>query len=169
METVFFPIQKAGSASDGTEQATQIPVDSKTENSDLKKNVDSIFSTAEISDQSSLETKILLDWHPAGATRQKLAGATRQKLVGATRQKLVEINVAEWWPGQDYRIPVRLAVPLEGKSQGFHITGTEELESLSKDFKPSAFEAKLLANGVSLVMTGIKALNTIPGKQALKQ
>ncbi len=161
METVFFPIQKAGSASDGTEQATQIPVDSKTENSDLKKNVDSIFSTAEISDQSSLETKILLDWHPAGATRQTL--------VGATRQKLVEINVAEWWPGQDYRIPVRLIVPLEGKSQGFHITGTEELESLSKDFKPNAFEAKLLANGVSLVMTGIKALNTIPGKQALKQ
>ena len=153
METVFFPIQKAGSASDGTEQATQIPVDSKTENSDLKKNVDSIFNTAKISDQSSLEIKILLDWHPAGATRQKL----------------VEINVAEWWPGQDYRIPVRLIMPLEGKSQGFHITGTEELESLSKDFKPNAFEAKLLANGVSLVMTGIKALNTIPGKQALKQ
>ena len=114
---------------------------------------DSIFSTKEILDETTLETRILQDWHS----------------VGATRQKLIEINVADWWPGQDYRIPVRLIMPLEGKSQGFHITGTEELESLSKDFKPNAFEAKLLANGVSLVMTGIKALNTIPGKQALKQ
>ena len=50
--------------------------------------VDSIFSTEEILDESTLEPKTLQDWHP----------------VGATRQKLVEINVAEWWPGQDYRI-----------------------------------------------------------------
>ena len=47
-----------------------------------------LFSTEEILDESTLEPKTLQDWHP----------------VGATRQKLVEINVAEWWPGQDYRI-----------------------------------------------------------------
>jgi hypothetical protein len=65
--------------------------------------VNSLFSTEEILDESTLETKTLQDWHP----------------VGATRQKLIEINVAEWWPGQDYRIPVRLIVPLEGKAKGF--------------------------------------------------
>jgi len=69
--------------------------------------VNSIFNTEEILDENTLETKTLQDWHP----------------VGATRQKLIEINVAEWWPGQDYRIPVRLIVPLEGKAKGFSITG----------------------------------------------
>ena len=88
-------------------RAKRKPVDSTTEKSESKKAVDSIFSTEEILDESTLEPKTLQDWHP----------------VGATRQKLVEINVAEWWPGQDYRIPVRLIVPLEGKAKGFHITG----------------------------------------------
>ncbi|MDP6417689.1 MAG: hypothetical protein QGG54_22125, partial [Gammaproteobacteria bacterium] len=45
--------------------------------------VNSIFNTEEILDENTLETKTLQDWHP----------------VGATRQKLIEINVAEWWPG----------------------------------------------------------------------
>ncbi|NRB75846.1 MAG: hypothetical protein HRU46_15910, partial [Verrucomicrobiales bacterium] len=48
-----------------------------------------LFTTEEILNESTLETRTLEDWHP----------------VGATRQKLIEINVAEWWPGQDYRIP----------------------------------------------------------------
>ena len=63
---------------------------------------DSLFNTEEILDESTLETKTLQDWHP----------------VGDTRQKLVEINVAQWWPGQDYRIPVRMIVPLEGQCEG---------------------------------------------------
>ena len=41
--------------------------------------VNSIFNTEEILDENTLETKTLQDWHP----------------VGATRQKLIEINVAE--------------------------------------------------------------------------
>lgn len=105
-----------------------------------------IFSTAEILDESTLETKTLQDWHP----------------VGATRQKLIEINVAEWWPGQDYRIPVRLIVPLKGKAKGFHITSGHPAESLSNDINPNA---KLLAGGVGMVWTVVKNINTIPGKQ----
>ena len=112
-----------------------------------------LFNTEEILDESTLEPKTLQDWHP----------------VGATRQKLVEINVAEWWPGQDYRIPVRLIVPLEGKAKGFHITGTKETESLNDDINPNAFEAKLLANGVGLVKPVIKLINNIPGKKGLQQ
>ena len=112
-----------------------------------------LFNTAEIIDESTLDIKIMQDWHP----------------LGATRQKLIEINVAEWWPGQDYRIPVRLVVPLEGKAKGFHITGTKETESPNDDITPNAFEAKLLANGVGLVKPVIKHLSKIPGKQGLQQ
>ena len=78
---------------------------------------DSIFNTEEILDENTLETKTLQDWHP----------------VDATRQKLIEINIAQWWPGQDYRIPVRLIVPLEGKAKGFSITGANPYETLMKD------------------------------------
>ena len=118
-----------------------------------KTKVNSIFNTEEILDENTLETKTLQDWHP----------------VGATRQKLIEIHVAEWWPGQDYRIPVRLIVPLEGKAKGFHITGGHPAESLSKDINPNAFDAKLLTGGVGLVWTVVKNINTIPGKQGLQK
>ena len=112
-----------------------------------------LFNTEEILDENTLEAKTLQDWHP----------------VGATRQKLVEINVAEWWPGQDYRIPVRLIVPLEGKAKGFHITGHKSVEFLSKDIKPNDFDAKLLANGVGIVKTVVAVINTIPGKQGMQK
>jgi len=112
-----------------------------------------LFNIEEILDESTLEPKTLQDWHP----------------VGATRQKLVEINVAEWWPGQDYRIPVRMVVPLEGKAKGFSITGANPYETLMKDSRPTAFQAKLLAGGVGIVKTHVKALRRIPGKRGLEQ
>lgn len=112
-----------------------------------------LFNTAEILDESTLETKTLQDWHP----------------VGATRQKLIEINVAEWLPGQDFRIPVRLIVPLKGKAKGFHITGHKSVEFVSKDIRPNDFDAKLLANGVGIVKTVVAAINTIPGKQGMQK
>ena len=112
-----------------------------------------LFSTEEILDESTLDIKILEDWHP----------------VGATRQKLIEINVANWWPGQDYRIPVRMIVPLEGKAKGFSITGANPLETLMKDTRPSDFQAKLLAAGVGIVKTHVKAFRQIPGKRGLEQ
>jgi hypothetical protein len=118
-----------------------------------KATAESIFNTEEILDESTLETKTLQDWHP----------------VGATRQKLVEINVAELWPGQDYRIPVRMIVPLEGKARGFSITGANPYETLMKDAKLDDFQAKLLANGVGIVKTHLKRIALIPGKQGLLQ
>jgi len=115
--------------------------------------VNSIFNTEEILDENTLETKTLQDWHP----------------VGATRQKLIEINVAEWWPGQDYRIPVRMIVPLEGKAKGFSITGANPYEGLMEDTRPTDFQAKLLAGGVGVVKTHVKAFRQIPGKKGLEQ
>ena len=121
-----------------------------------KANVGPIFNTEEILDESTLDIKILQDWHV-------------DEVSGATRQKLIEINVAQWWPGQDYRIPVRMIVPLEGKAKGFSITGANAYEGLMKDSKPSEFEAKLLAGGVGIVKTHVKAFRQIPGKRGLEQ
>jgi hypothetical protein len=115
-----------------------------------------LFNIEEILDESTLEIKTLQDWHV-------------DEVTGTTRQKLIEINVAEWWPGQDFRIPVRMIVPLEGKAKGFHITGANPYETLMKDAKPSDFDAKLLANGVGIVKTHVKRVAKIPGKQGLLQ
>ena len=118
--------------------------------------VDSLFNTEEILDESTLETKTLQDWHIDTKT-------------GSTRQKLVEINVAQWWTGQDYRIPVRMIVPLKGKAKGFRIKGANPYEGLMKDSGPTEFEAKLLAGGVGIVKTVLKTPRQIPGKQGLQQ
>ncbi|MXZ11894.1 MAG: hypothetical protein F4Y79_20940 [Gemmatimonadetes bacterium] len=115
-----------------------------------------MFNIEEILDESTLDIKTLKDWHV-------------DEVTGSTRQKLIEINVAEWWPGQDYRIPVRLIVPLEGKAKGFSVTGANPYETLMKDSRPTDFQAKLLAGGVGIVKTHVKALRQIPGKQGLEQ
>lgn len=115
--------------------------------------VDSLFSAEEILDESTLDIKILQDWHVDEAT-------------GSTRQKLIEINVAEWWPGQDYRIPVRMIVPLEGKAKGFSITGANPYDGLMEDSRPTAIQAKLLAGGVGIVKTHVKALGRFRGNRA---
>ena len=111
-----------------------------------------LFNTEEILDESTLDIEILKDWHV-------------DEVTGSTRQKLIEINVAEWWPGQDYRIPVRMIVPLEGKAKGFSITGANPYETLMKDSQPDDFQAKLLANGVGIVKTHVKRVALIPGKK----
>ncbi|MCP4612352.1 MAG: hypothetical protein GY845_26950, partial [Planctomycetes bacterium] len=115
-----------------------------------------MFNSEEILDESTLDIKILKDWHV-------------DEVTGSTRQKLIEINVAEWWPGQDYRIPVRMIVPLEGKAKGFSITGANPYETLMKDSQPTDFQAKLLANGVGIVKTFVKRIALVPGKKGLQQ
>jgi len=115
-----------------------------------------IFSTEEILEESTLDIRTLQDWHV-------------DEVTGTTRQKLIEINVAELWPGQDYRIPVRMVVPLKGKAKGFRIIGGNPHKFLMKDAKQSDFNAKLLANGVGIVQTLVKPLKEIPGKEDLEQ
>jgi hypothetical protein len=115
-----------------------------------------MFKTEEILDESTLDVKILQDWHV-------------DEVTGSTRQKLIEIKVAEWWPGQDYRIPVRMIVPLKSKAKGFHITGGNTAEILMNDSRPNDFQAKLLSNGVGIVKTVVKVLAQIPGKEGLQK
>ena len=62
-----------------------------------------VFDMEEIRDPSTLQIKVLQDWH-------KVQGPI------ATRQILVSINVGDLWPGQEYRVPVRMVVPANRKA-----------------------------------------------------
>ena len=69
-----------------------------------------VFDMDAVRDPSTLEVDVLQEWR-----------TVRGPVV--TRQKLVTINVGEIWPGQDYRVPVRMVVPVNRKACGFHLTG----------------------------------------------
>ena len=68
--------------------------------------VESIFDATEILDEISLQTEIIQDWHP----------------VGATRQKLIEINVAEIKPSKDGIDAMELAWFWEYLRQAFSLS-----------------------------------------------
>src|SRR3954468_24700474 len=59
------------------------------------------YDIASVRDASTLETRVIEDWHPWAKD-------------AAVRQKLVEITVCEWWPGQKVRLPVTLFAPASG-------------------------------------------------------
>ena len=102
-----------------------------------------VFDMVEIRDPSTLQIKVLQDWH-------KVQGPI------ATRQKLVTINVGDLWPGQEYRVPVRLVVPAKRKAKGFHLTGGSSPSRLLKDARPNPTERELLEGGVGLVITVVQ-------------
>lgn len=110
-----------------------------------------LFDPAEFLDESTLDVTVLQDWHV-------------DTVNGVTRQKLIEIKVAEWWPGRDYRVPVRLIVPLTGKATGFWITGDHAYGSFDDDVGVSGgVSALLIAGGVGLVHTMVQPLESLPG------
>jgi len=117
---------------------------------------EALFDTAEIRDESTLDVKVLDDWHV-------------DTVGGATRQKLIEIRVAEWWPGRDYRIPVRMIVPTERKARGFHITGGHSYKSLEKDAELNSLDLKLIEGGVGVVYTVVQPLEKMPGGSDLSK
>ncbi len=115
-----------------------------------------LFDPVEFLDESTLDVTVLQDWHV-------------DTVNGTTRQKLIEINVAEWWPGQDYRIPVRLIVPLAGAATGFHITGDHAYSSLDADAALNALDAQLIAGGAGAVYTVVRPLESLPGGTELAE
>ena len=114
-----------------------------------------VFDMEEIRDPGTLQIKVLQDWH-------KVQGPI------ATRQKLVTINVGDLWPGQEYRIPVRMVVPSNRKAKGFHLTGGSSPSRLQKDARPNPTERELLEGGVGLVITVVQEPGTY-GQRALSQ
>lgn len=104
---------------------------------------DQLFDMEPICDPGTLAIAVLTDWHIVDGPV-------------ATRQKLVTINVGEFWPGQDYRVPVRMVVPVDRKAKGFHLTGGHGPGPLQRDARPNPFETALLKHGVGLVNTVVQ-------------
>ena len=114
-----------------------------------------VFDMEEIRNPDTLAIKVLKDWH-------KVQGPI------ASRQKLVTINVGDLWPGQEYRIPVRMVVPANRKAKGFHLTGSSSPQRLENDTRPNSTERELLEGGVGLVITVVQEPGTY-GQRALSQ
>ena len=94
-----------------------------------------LWDPAEFLDESTLDVVVLDDWHV-------------DTVNGLTRQKLVDIHVAEWWPGFEYRVRVRYIVPLGGPATGIHLTGGHSANSLLSDFRVAGFNAELIVRTV---------------------
>lgn len=101
------------------------------------------FDIEEIRDASTLDIEVIEDWH-------------LDSFSGLTYQKLVEITVTEWWPGEVFRVPVRMVAPANGAT-GFVITGGTI--SVDGDQVSGELEQALLGNGVGVVYTQVQSLN----------
>jgi len=116
---------------------TQSPDDTPTEII-----VDS-FEIERIRDASTLDIDVIEDWH-------------LDSFGGLTHQKLIEITVTEWWPGEVFRVPVRMVTPANGATD-FVITGGTIC--VNGDQVPGELEQAMLRNGVGVVYTRVTPLN----------
>ncbi|VGO16396.1 hypothetical protein PDESU_04987 [Pontiella desulfatans] len=99
-----------------------------------------LFDMTEIRDASTLKEDVQQDWHTVSGKME-------------TRQKVMTISVGQLWPGQDYRVPVRLIVPADTKAKGFWLTGGHQLKGFEGDAALNRLEAELLEGGVGIVHT----------------
>jgi len=104
-----------------------------------------LFDMDAIRDESTLDVQVVQDWH-------SVRGPV------PTRQKLVTIHVGEMWPGQSYRMPVRMVVPADRRAQGFHLTGGNTPERMQRDVRLSPLDQELIRGGVGLVYTVVQVL-----------
>jgi len=104
-----------------------------------------LLNMEELLDTGTLKVKVMKDWHT-------VRGSV------STRQKLVSISVGELLPGREYRVPVRMIVPSEGKAKGFHLTGGHQQSRIERDAQPRGVEKDLLEGGVGLVYTMVQVL-----------
>ncbi len=106
-----------------------------------------LFDMESIRDAGTLEVDVLQDWH-------RVEGPV------PTRQKHVTINVGEIWPGQDYRVPVRMIVPADRKAKGFHLTGGATPGRLKRDARLNPLDQELIRGGVGVVYTVVQEPRT---------
>ena len=115
-----------------------------------------LFDMAAIKDPATLDVDVQQPWHAVPGRVP-------------TRQKLVTINVGEFWPGRDYRVPVRLVVPATRKAVGFHLTGGNQVAKLKRDKRPNELEQLLLQNGIGLVCTVVQELSQLGQADTARQ
>jgi len=104
-----------------------------------------LLNMQELLDAGTLQAKVVQDWN-------------RVKSSVPTRQKLITIRVGELLPGKEYRVPVRMIVPMDRKAKGFHLTGGHQQSRIERDAHPRGVEKDLLEGGVGLVYTMVQVL-----------
>ncbi len=117
----------------------------KTQHIDRPASEGPLLDMQQLLDVGTLGIKILSKWHVVEGDVP-------------TRQKLVTIRVGELVPGKEYRVPVRMIVPLDRKAKGFHLTGGHQLARIRRDARPRGVERELLRGGVGLVHTIVQVL-----------
>jgi hypothetical protein len=105
------------------------------------------YDMASVRDASTLETRVIEDWHPWAKD-------------AAVRQKLVEITVCEWWPGQKVRLPVTLIAPSSGGPCTNVIVGNAGLDL--KAASPAGAMLRLVKeSGVGLALIGMNTIDVM--------
>lgn len=105
------------------------------------------YDMASVRDTSTLETRVIEDWHPWARDP-------------GIRQKLVEITVCEWWPGQKVRLPVTLFAPASGGPCKNVIVGNCGVDL--KAASASGTRLRLLKeNGVGLALIGMTTIDAM--------
>ena len=104
------------------------------------------YDLESIRDTSTLETKVIEDWHPNPKD-------------AAIRQKIVEITVCEWWPGQKVRLPVTMLAPAES------VCTNVLIENTGLQLKPAAATGAKLRllkeHGVGLIFIGMVPIDAM--------
>lgn len=104
------------------------------------------FDLAAIRDTSTLETKVIEDWHPNPKD-------------ASIRQKLVEVTVCEWWPGMKVRLPVTMLAPAAGVCTNVLIENTGA--QLKVAGATGAKLRLLKEHGVGLVFIGMVPIDAM--------
>ncbi len=105
------------------------------------------YDLAAVRDASTLETRVVEDWHPAAKDP-------------TVKQKLVEITICEWWAGQKVRLPVTFNVLATGGVCTNVIISNAGLPV--KAALPSGAMLRLLKeNGVGVVLIGMDTVDTM--------
>lgn len=105
------------------------------------------YDMAVVRDTTTLETKVIEDWHPWGKDT-------------GIRQKLVEITVCEWWPGQKVRLPVTLLAPEKGGPCKNVIVDNAGLQL--KAAAPAGAKLRLLKeHGVGIALIGMTTMDAM--------
>jgi arylsulfatase A-like enzyme len=104
-----------------------------------------LFDMSAIRDPSTLKVEVLQDWHHVDGEVP-------------TRQKLITIHVGDVFPGEPYRMPVRMVVPADRKAKGFHLTGGNRPDNLNRDTRLQPIDRELIQGGVGLVYTVVQVL-----------
>ncbi len=105
------------------------------------------YDMDQVRDTSTLEPRVIEDWHPWGKDT-------------GIRQKCVEITVCEWWPGQKVRLPVTLLAPEKGGPVHNIVVGNAGLTL--KGASPAGAMLRLLkAGGVGVALIGMNTIDSM--------